>query len=707
MGLEPPECFKLDRLVLDRSRGAAVDAPAWGRKLIYHLVSSNRAAKDIDFGFGTVFGTPKILSPGAPAHASQPESTIPRTRRSSSRRTPTPDRRPITSSPLPRQTPIGTQNKSSSRSTPESGRNTRPQRTSIFDIPPDDGADQGREHKRRRIVPFEPIPEDTIVNSESEHVREPDTRTAASGAKPFPDEPSNLGEVGHEYRASLTGRHTEENGAQLPEGQPERQNEEPVDIAVDRIQEKGESRPHKKSVHRRKRKSVVQGPKRRKRASLAGQLRTEPNQEAEPEPGPSPAPVSGPELETEQEFGPGPGPEPELHSVEAEETYGRSHTVEPVGLPRRDPKKRKSVRQLLTRHKRRGTLVHAQTQEHQNEEQITRSEEPDENSVGDDNEVNASHEEDGQKRSTSPKQMTRPRRKSRRTVKGRGRQRQQPQPEQIEENVQEPSQSRPPQRKRRSRKSSEEPNAEGEPESRGGTVPVVVHRFANLSALRNVTGDDEGTPSETAQPDDPFGHHKYPSRSGVNPADVLGQICRETLEKTISKLAEGIEQESNSARRVEWTRKRKTVELFGVELEQRLFDMSELLDSNFVLSARLKREKRDIAFLRNRLVELRKEREDVALRIDEVRRKYTEDEHVKTEHDNLNNSLHNLQLAIDRGRKVDDEPVAHPVIGLEFLLRTVAHDVSSTAPGSHGGILHHVKSFNNELERTATLLEQL
>lgn len=114
-------------------------------------MSSNRAAKDIDFGFGTVFGAPKILSPGAPAHASQPESTIPRTRRSSSRKTPTPDRRRITSSPLPRQTPTGTQNKSSSRSTPESGRNTRPQRISIFDIPPDDGADQGREHKRRRI----------------------------------------------------------------------------------------------------------------------------------------------------------------------------------------------------------------------------------------------------------------------------------------------------------------------------------------------------------------------------------------------------------------------------------------------------------------------------------------------------------------------------------------------------------------------------
>ncbi|EER40064.1 AT hook domain-containing protein [Histoplasma capsulatum H143] len=364
-------------------------------------------------------------------------------------------------------------------------------------------------------------------------------------------------------------------------------------------------------------------------------------------------------------------------------------------------------RQLLTRHKRRGTLVHAQTQEHQNEEQITRSEEPDENSVGDDNEVNAGHEEDGQKRSTSPKQTTKPRRKSRRTVKGRGRQTQQPQPEQIVEDAQEPSQSRPPQRKRRSRNSSEKPNAEGEPESRGGTVPVIVHRFANLSALRNVTGDDEGTPSETAQPDDPFGHHKYPSRNGVNPADVLGQICRETLEKTISKLAEGIEQESNSARRVEWTRKRKTVELFGVELEQRLFDMSELLDSNFVLSTRLKGGKRDMAFLRNRLVELRKEREDAALRIDEVRRKYTEDEHVKTEHDNLNNSLHDLQLAIDRGRKVDDEPVPHPVIGLEFLLRTVAHDVSSTAPGSHGGILHHVKSFNNELERTGYLRSSL
>ncbi|KAF3480627.1 AT hook domain-containing protein [Arthroderma uncinatum] len=247
------------------------------------------------------------------------------------------------------------------------------------------------------------------------------------------------------------------------------------------------------------------------------------------------------------------------------------------------------------------------------------------------------------------------------------------------------------------------------------TVPVLVHRLANTSALHELSDEADSTrssPEDGRQPspNETSSHHpQILSRSGVNAADVLSQICRETLEKTISTLESAIERESNRARQVEWTRKRKAVEAFGSELDGRLFEMSELLDSNFILAMRLKKEKKEVFTLRNQLMDLRKEREEIALRADEVRRRYSADENAKIEHGTINNALHDLQLAVDRSQKnagkgsVDS---TNPFVGLEFLLRTVSQDVCSSSSNFHGGLLSQVKAFNSQLERTAALLDR-
>ncbi|OAX81119.1 hypothetical protein ACJ72_04540 [Emergomyces africanus] len=662
------------------------------RRLMRQRGAGNRTGKDIDFGFGSAFGTPELLPAGATTQTTQPETNVPGSQRSSSRRTPTPSQNRLTSPQLNRRTPTGSQNPSSSRKSPGGGRSSHPRRESIFDIPPDDEPDQTRENKRRKIAPFEPILEDTVLSSKNN--LEPETGSTADGAQSSPDAHPRPREAGLEPRAPSAEPDTTELESQpAPDGQLETQNADSVSITKAGIQENRNSPPKKKSPSRKrkKRKSVVQGPKRPKRPSGGDQLRTRRDQEPERE------------REPEHESEPEPEPEPDEHNEEGDERDAGPPTEEPARPARRKPKKRKSIRQIPTKHKRRTPLVRVGRQE-ETGEQISGSEELDETAVDEENQGNI------QDQSTSPQQTTDPKRKSSSGTQGPARQsrrRKPEEPEAVEDDAQEePSEARPSQGKQRKRKAAEEQNAQDEPKSRGATVPVIVHRFANLSALQSITGDDEGTPIETAQPDTISDrHNKYPSRSGVNPADVLGQICRESLEKTLSILEDGIAKESNASRQGEWTRKRKAVELFGTELEQRLFDMSELLDSNFVLSARLKKEKRDVASLRNRLVELRKQREDVALRIDEVRRKYNEDEHIKTEHDNLNNSLHDLQLAIDRRRKIDDEQAANPAAGLEFLLRTVAQDVSSIASGSHGGILNQIRTFNGQLERTVALLE--
>ena len=65
------------------------------------------------------------------------------------------------------------------------------------------------------------------------------------------------------------------------------------------------------------------------------------------------------------------------------------------------------------------------------------------------------------------------------------------------------------------------------------------------------------------------------------------------------------------------------------------------------------------------------------------------------EHNELNNALHDLDLALGRDKSSG---------GLEFLLRTVANDVSLL--GDSGGLLHQVRDFNALLEKAALVLEK-
>jgi hypothetical protein len=193
------------------------------------------------------------------------------------------------------------------------------------------------------------------------------------------------------------------------------------------------------------------------------------------------------------------------------------------------------------------------------------------------------------------------------------------QPEELQETQQEVEEENPKPKRKRTR------------QPRGETVPVTVHRLVNVASLApGASGPD--SPVEDGESADELatrGKTKLPKRGGVNPADVLSQICRETLEKTLTTLKNGIANETNPARRAEWTRKKKAVEAYETELEGRLFELSEMLDSNFVLGVQLKKAKREMMDLRGRLYQVRKERETVALRMDAVRRKHAEEESAR------------------------------------------------------------------------------
>lgn len=95
------------------------------------------------------------------------------------------------------------------------------------------------------------------------------------------------------------------------------------------------------------------------------------------------------------------------------------------------------------------------------------------------------------------------------------------------------------------------------------SIPITVHRLSRVRAL--VFEDDDQ--------DILAGPAPFPKKSGVNAIDVLSQICREMIAKSVDTLGRGAKNEGHEGRKAEWKRKRKAVEMFGDELDGRLFQM--------------------------------------------------------------------------------------------------------------------------------------
>ncbi|KAI9702364.1 MAG: hypothetical protein M1836_000843 [Candelina mexicana] len=230
------------------------------------------------------------------------------------------------------------------------------------------------------------------------------------------------------------------------------------------------------------------------------------------------------------------------------------------------------------------------------------------------------------------------------------------------------------------------------------TVPITVHRLSQPQALKNASGRGDSTASAPT----------IIKRSGVNPIDVLAQICKELIAHSAETLQRGNEAAGTEMRRGEATRKRKAVEAFGVELEQRLFEMTETLDNNYALSMRLKQANKEKIALREEFLNIRDERQKVALKMDEIRRVHSQEAKTAQDRNDLNTAFYDIELAVERGRAaqqaaIHEESAESKTMSLELLLRSVAANVSSHSDG--GGLLNQVKEFNGLLERVATVLE--
>jgi hypothetical protein len=227
------------------------------------------------------------------------------------------------------------------------------------------------------------------------------------------------------------------------------------------------------------------------------------------------------------------------------------------------------------------------------------------------------------------------------------------------------------------------------------TFPIVTHRMTNISALPTINDDAEDDFNSAT--DTSSVKTKFTDRSAPNAVDVLAQFCRETISNTLSK--QSGTSSTTSAR--ELKRKRTAIEAFGSEIDSRLFDMSVAIEHRLTLEARVKKAKKAKTDAQNEWMEIRRQREEIAIRCDDVRARNLRAEADGKETYELSEQLHGLEMMVE---KPELDAVDFEGGGLEFMLRHVAMTVSSAAGGGVG-LLDRVKEYNRQLERTALVLE--
>ena len=239
-------------------------------------------------------------------------------------------------------------------------------------------------------------------------------------------------------------------------------------------------------------------------------------------------------------------------------------------------------------------------------------------------------------------------------------------------------------------------------------IQVTIHRLSHVHRLNfNPTIDDPLS-----------GPGAFPRKKTPNAIDVLAQICREIIGKTLSTVKNSLKTQSgssggNTARQAQLKRKRDAIETYGDELDGRLFQMTVALDHNYALGVKLRSAKRKKDALREEVLDMRRRRGEVEVQIDEVRAKHESEAREAEAEERLRGLLMDIELAVERGRgapalggssdeEEDDEEGGEGRGGLLMRVQQVTDRVSS-ADGMVG-VLERVKGFNGLLEEAIAKL---
>lgn len=150
----------------------------------------------------------------------------------------------------------------------------------------------------------------------------------------------------------------------------------------------------------------------------------------------------------------------------------------------------------------------------------------------------------------------------------------------------------------------------------GPSVPVKIQRFTKPRHL----DENDADADDILNVEIPFAN-----RGGVNAVDVLAQMCEEIIDVSLQKLKEAFGTAQDAAIKKELRTKTRALEAFQEELRTRFLEHTIALDTLFALKRRVREAQKQKLKLRERIIQIRAEREQVALRMDAVRLKHDED----------------------------------------------------------------------------------
>ncbi|KAJ2893464.1 hypothetical protein MKZ38_008672 [Zalerion maritima] len=231
-----------------------------------------------------------------------------------------------------------------------------------------------------------------------------------------------------------------------------------------------------------------------------------------------------------------------------------------------------------------------------------------------------------------------------------------------------------------------------------GGIPITVQRFARIPFATEDKEDD------ILQSDIPFVNHL-----GVNIVDVVAQVCEELLGANLAALETAlVEGDNDRQTKKELRVKYKALEAYQEELQTRLLEHAVALDNLYGLQKRVRVVQKEKLMLRDEILEVRRERDEVEVRMDAVRVGHERDGRVALHQIGLSTNMHNVDLALEAGNQADELTSAQKKVAdlnnLELMIEMVVDEASSKSRS--GGALKQIREFNAFLERAAGALER-
>ncbi|RKF59969.1 putative at hook domain-containing protein [Golovinomyces cichoracearum] len=247
-------------------------------------------------------------------------------------------------------------------------------------------------------------------------------------------------------------------------------------------------------------------------------------------------------------------------------------------------------------------------------------------------------------------------------------------------------------------KGKSKPQSSGKPKIKNNLQKLNTQ----IAAASDTADDDERDEFETLRIEKT---HSKPR--DFNYIDLLSQALRKIIGSRISALQERADACENEEIRRDLKTKNGALEAYGKEIKSRLLEHAVDLDYAQSLETRLRNEQKKKIRLRSEILRIRAEREAIALRMDDIRKRHNTAQKENMNRLSLNNAIHNLEIAIETVRDSTYQPSYDNISDIDSTqtrLKKVAQLISHQS--DNGGFLRQVKDFNSLLERSAIALEK-